>query len=375
MNNFIQKSRHILYRLKTQLFYESRFAVWMNRRIWMEPADGKVTEIYHEAQDILPYFKFDELEDVLARVKLRNFTERYAKEPNVIYEASGDFIVEPEFGLAIQRGRHLIRQSGTLSHPSLKPGLVKYLIHYYFVRKYTFYPTLILCDGFAGQNLCHFIYDTINPILFMHQKRMLTDDIPILVSEKIFQKPFFQYLLKNTVMGALPWKQQGRNEWIKTKRFQKPFVSMEIFKSTYKILEGPKRPYRKIFLNRKSNFQRNIKNIGAITEILKKYEFELIFAEELSYENQVKLFREVKWFVGIHGAGLTNLLHAEIPDLRVLEIFSESLVHASFYRFLKILNVQYYDAIVGDAFDINWNYAVDESNFESKIIKLLGDQG
>jgi capsular polysaccharide biosynthesis protein len=146
---------------------------------------------------------------------------------------------------------------------------------------------------------------------------------------------------------------------------------MEIFHDAYKLCEGPKNPHRRIFLNRKSFYQRNIKNIDKLTEILKRYDFESIYAEDLSYEQQVAMFRETKYFVGIHGAGLTNLLFSDIQSLRVLEIFSESLVHASFYRFLEMLGVAHYDAITGTPFDINWNFTVDETQFESQIKTLI----
>jgi capsular polysaccharide biosynthesis protein len=146
---------------------------------------------------------------------------------------------------------------------------------------------------------------------------------------------------------------------------------MEIFPETYRLFAAEKKPYRKIFLNRKSFFQRNIKNIKRIEEILQGKGFEMIYAEDLSYEKQVELFREVKYFVGIHGAGLTNLLHSKIDELYVLEIFSESLVHASFYRFLEMLHIKYYDAIVGSAFDINWNFTIDENKFRERVELML----
>jgi capsular polysaccharide biosynthesis protein len=230
---------------------------------------------------------------------------------------------------------------------------------------------IIHCDGFAGLNLCHFVYDTINPILFLLERGMITRMSPLLISEKIYTRPYFKFVLNNTHLGELNWVVQKGNEWIKIKSFRKAFVSMEIFKSTYKFFQGVKNPHRKIFLNRKAYFQRNIKNINLLFDILNHYGFEFVFAEDLTYEEQVKLFRDVKYFVGIHGAGLTNLLHSDIPAICVLEIFSESYVHASFYRFLKILGVKYYDAIAGSKFDLNWNFTIDEKAFERRVQKLI----
>jgi len=371
MREAIQNTKHILYRLKTSILHKSSIARWIKSKIWNSPAPGTVEVVFREEQNISSYFDWEDLNDSNARDKLKSFTERYAGEPNVVYNVVGDIIIEPEFGLAIKKGRQLISESGTLSHIFLKPSFVKYLIQYFIRRRFTHYDAVIHCDGFAGLNLCHFVYDTINPILFLADRGMISKDSPLLISEKVYSRPYFRYVLGTTFFGDLNWVVQKSNEWIKVKSFKKAFVSMEIFKSTYRIFEQTKNPHRKIFLSRKSNFQRNIKNMDRLWTILKPYDFELIFAEDLSYEEQVKLFREVKYFVGIHGAGLTNLLHSAIPSINVLEIFSESLIHASFYRFLKILGVNYYDAIVGSEFDINWNFTIDENIFETKIRKLM----
>lgn len=361
----------MLYRLKTKLFSQSRPAVWVRNKMWNSPAPGVVTTVFKEDQNILPYFGWSDLEEGIAKKKLREFTERYADEPNVVYHIKGDLLIEPEFSLAINKGRQLVRESGTLSHVFLKPSLLKYLRHVYLKKKYTDYDTLIHCDGFAGTNLCHFVYDTINPILFMYERGMISTESPILIGEKVFQRPYFQFFLQHSVLGSLRWVVQRNDEWIRVRELKKAFVSMEIFKSTYKLLPVERKPARKIFLNRKSTFQRTIKNMDELLPILREHGFEIIYAEDLSYSEQVRLFSEVRFFVGIHGAGLTNLLHADIPSLHVLEIFTETFIHASFYRFLRILGIRYYDAISGTKLDVNWNYEVDAVAFGEKVKRMM----
>jgi len=375
MREDVQKLRHILYRLKQKLVDTSATARWIKSKIWIKPAPGVVTEVYRQDQDISRYFDWSDLNDKIARTKLREFTERYAREPDVVYLVKGDLVIEPRHGLAIQEGRQFVAESGTLSHIYLKPSYFRYLRHRLFNRKYSSFDSIVHCDGFAGMNLCHFIYDTVNPVLFMYRRGMITTRDPILISEKIYQKPYFQYFLRSTFMGELNWLRQKEGEWFRVREFRKAFVSMEIFKETYSLIKAPYRPGRKIFLNRRSKYQRNIKNLPELRLVLDKFGFETVCAEDLNYLQQVELFRDVKYFIGIHGAGLTNLLHSSIPDLRVLEIFTESLVHASFYRFLKMLGVGHYDAITGSTFDVNHNFTVDVKAFESKVADLLKAPG
>ena len=371
MKLFTERLKHILYRFKTKVFLQSAPARFIWSKLWKNPLAANVNVLYEQKNNILPYFDFAKLEEGVGRQKLKEFTERYADEPDIVYQITGEIIIEPEYGLGIMQGRRFIRQTKSLSHPFLKPALFKYLRHRLFVRKYRDFDTIIHCDGYAGTNLCHFIYDTINPLLLLHATGKVDMTLPVLINEKIYNKPFFQYCRQLGVLRNINWLVQGKNDWIRVKKIYKPFVSMEVFPEVYKLLEGPKAPGRKVFLNRKSFYQRNIKNIKSIEAILSENGFEMVYAEDLSYEQQVHLFREVKYFVGIHGAGLTNLLHSKIEELRVLEIFSESLVHASFYRFLEILQIKYYDAIVGSTFDINWNFEIDEQKFRDKLYKLL----
>lgn len=371
MKLFIERISHILYRFKTKVFLQSAPARFIYSRLWREPLRENTRVVYERNVNILRYFDFSRLEEGTGRQKLQEFTSRYANEPDIIYEITGETVIEPEYGLGIMKGRRFIKQTKSLSHPFLKPSLWKYFKHRFFVRKYRDFDIIIHCDGYAGTNLCHFIYDTLNPLLLLHATGKVDMTLPVLINEKIYNKPFFQYCRQLGVLRNINWLVQGKHDWIRVKKIYKPFVSMEVFPEVYKLLEGPKAPGRKVFLNRKSFYQRNIKNIRSLEAILAENGFEMVYAEDLTYEQQVELFREVKYFVGIHGAGLTNLLHSKIEELRVLEIFSESLVHASFYRFLEILNVKYYDMIVGTPFDINWNFTIDENVFRVKLQKLL----
>jgi hypothetical protein len=371
MSEFWQRIKHILYRQKTSLLHFSSPARWIRSKIWQHPHPGTVKVLYRKEQDIRHYFDWRDPDDDIAKSKLREFTERYAAEPDIVYEVRGDLVIEPEFGLAIQEGRRYIHESGTLSHLHLRPPLFRYLRQKYLHRRYTEVDYFVHCDGFAGLNLCHFIYDTLNPILFLYQQGMISEGDPILISEKVYQKPYFQYFLEHSFMGKLNWLRQKDNEWIRVRRFKKAFVSMEIFRATTALFPRITAGNRKIFLGRKPSYQRRVLNLDALMPVLQQFGFEIVFAEDLTYAEQVALFRNVRYFIGIHGAGLTNLLHSNIASLRVLEIFSSSMVHASFYRFLKILDVEYYDAIAGTALDVNWNFSVDEKVFAEKLRRLM----
>lgn len=89
---------------------------------------------------------------------------------------------------------------------------------------------------------------------------------------------------------------------------------------------------RDIFIKRKP-IRRAIKNIDEIQQKLTEYEF--IELENLSFRDQVELFYNAKNVIGMHGAGLANLIFAE--NFNLMEIIPqesiefESKFDANFY--------------------------------------------
>lgn len=76
---------------------------------------------------------------------------------------------------------------------------------------------------------------------------------------------------------------------------------------------------KKIYISRKIARGRKILNEGAVSSFLKDNGFVCITPESYSFEEQVSIFSNAKVLVGIHGAGLANMLFME-PDSSVIEI-------------------------------------------------------
>jgi hypothetical protein len=81
----------------------------------------------------------------------------------------------------------------------------------------------------------------------------------------------------------------------------------------------------RIYISRRAAGRRRIANEDDILRILNKLDFQLICAEDLSFQDQVKLFSRARYLASNHGAGLTNMLFMK-DGARVLE-----LRHASDY--------------------------------------------
>jgi hypothetical protein len=68
------------------------------------------------------------------------------------------------------------------------------------------------------------------------------------------------------------------------------------------------RTKHKIFISRKYANKRKIINENHIIEFMKSRGFKIIYAEKLSFFEQVLLFSDAEIIVGLHGAGLVNML-------------------------------------------------------------------
>lgn len=90
------------------------------------------------------------------------------------------------------------------------------------------------------------------------------------------------------------------------------------------------RPWRRIFVTRRSARVRKIKNEKQIRAALSSKGFETVELEKLSLSEQVKTFAEARCVVAQHGAGLTNILYMHSGS-RVIELMStpDRLIHYS----------------------------------------------
>lgn len=74
------------------------------------------------------------------------------------------------------------------------------------------------------------------------------------------------------------------------------------------IVEDKKKPFRKLFLSRKNIQNARIENEKEVQQEFKKHGFEIICPEEMSFMEQVNVFREATWVVGATGAAFTNII-------------------------------------------------------------------
>ena len=82
-----------------------------------------------------------------------------------------------------------------------------------------------------------------------------------------------------------------------------------------------------IFISRNKANKRKILNENKLHDILRKYNFKIVFSEDLQYKEQVELFYNSKIIISAHGAGLTNILFSEKATVIELQPISDVRSH------------------------------------------------
>jgi capsular polysaccharide biosynthesis protein len=105
-------------------------------------------------------------------------------------------------------------------------------------------------------------------------------------------------------------------------------------------------PDRKIFISRADATSRRIINQDEIEAIMSRRGYDIVVLGEMTAREQIRVFGDASQVVGVHGAGLTNVLFCA-PGAHVLEILP-ALCAARTYWILSTQAGHRYHAVVAD---------------------------
>lgn len=141
-----------------------------------------------------------------------------------------------------------------------------------------------------------------------------------------------------------------------------------------------KKNVERLYVSRRLAGRRQIVNESDILKILKKYHFTIFHPEKHSFLEQVAFFSQVKYIVGTHGSGLTNMLFMD-KNCSLLELHknkTNELNHPSFlfWYMAHILGIKYFHQScetfgIEDYFE--GDYIVDVDLFENNLIHMLNN--
>jgi capsular polysaccharide biosynthesis protein len=208
-----------------------------------------------------------------------------------------------------------------------KPSLKTHIAFRYFAPERTIKIDKAVHFRDSGEgNYWHFLNDIVGGRLRMLEEHGVDETIPIVISEGLFSKPFFQAVLRRTRLGRRTFVLQG-NELVQSEGiyyFETSRHSRKMIEFIWNFLGVPDsnvKNNRRIFLARDVRAGRSIINMDEVEAVLERFDFEMVDTSQMSLDEQIEVFGGARQVVGVHGAGLTNMLFRKKADLNLLEIF------------------------------------------------------
>lgn len=131
----------------------------------------------------------------------------------------------------------------------------------------------------------------------------------------------------------------------------------------------------RVYISRRLANRRRVANEAELVPVFRNSGFEIVCAEDLSFEDQVKLFSRARYLVSNHGAGLTNMLfmrdNGSVLELRHVSDY----VNNCYFILASALGLKYYYQLAKADRDFadphTADLVVDPTEIERNLIRLL----
>jgi capsular polysaccharide biosynthesis protein len=122
--------------------------------------------------------------------------------------------------------------------------------------------------------------------------------------------------------------------------FPTPKVARLLDEFTTSIRGGPVLVGERLYLSREKARRRRITNDDELWPWLQSRGFVKLCTEDLSWADQIEVFRGAKVVVAPHGAGLANIVFCR-PGTKVIELFNRSYVNGCYWRLASVRALDY----------------------------------
>lgn len=227
---------------------------------------------------------------------------------------------------------------------------------------------------FNEGNYWHF-YDDILSKLLLIDRLNLGRDAPLLVGERLWKAKFFQSAIQKGTLKNRNWILH--TDVVKANRVifcGKMSLQRENFEFALEALDFQPQPAinsaKRIFLNRSKSRGRYLANLKEVIVVLKDFDFQVVDSDLLELQEQMDLFAQARSVIGVHGAGLTNLIFRRNQELNLLELFPPDYLHPHYVWLCHAFGYGY-DALVGTRGEDGQSFVVDLNRLRKKVANMI----
>ncbi len=359
---------------KIDIYLQVKFLQKIDKRVWSFSKDDFDKYLISKQYDKDAVNKFYPDIDT-DKLKESNPEDLFLMEQfmSYVYKFDQKMLVEPLYGWAIPGRFEVFKMSfpyvsDIWDKSKRKPSTLNYLQPKKVIEIESCIPI-----RYYWQNYYHFFIDTLSQVYIAKDK--VPADVPLLVPYYFNEIKYVQEFLKESnFLSGRKIIVQGKDEYYSVKHL---YVCKDTFysDSIYDVVasfgdvvkEGSDKG-RKIFLKRNKNKERAISNSEEIEQIAEDNGFEIKDTDGMSLKEQVLLFTNTSVLIGLHGAGLTNIIFRNRKPMKVLEIFPAD-SRPDHYRNICTMFGYQYDHIHGGDRDKNnkARFYLDPVSFSEKL--------
>lgn len=306
--------------------------------------------------------------------------EQYTQEEYIlIYEQP--CVIEPRQGWAISARNKLIYSALGFAREVYvhKPDAkIKTLRHAPLEE----YAELVSLRDTGEENYFHFYNDVLVKLFLLEEKLNLDPAIPLLIAKGLFERPYFQHFLAHPYLRDRHWVVQDQ-QYIRSHKtyFCKPLTHWPAYYprivklARLPALNGTVGGDRRLYITRNPKRLRFVENDAEVASVCKEFDFEVVDFDEMSFLDQTQTIVQARYVVGIHGAGLTNILFRGNQALGLLELYPPS--PSGYFPFHYILLAEalgyQYDGLIGQPGKTRFSggFYVNPAELRQHIMTLL----
>jgi capsular polysaccharide biosynthesis protein len=100
-------------------------------------------------------------------------------------------------------------------------------------------------------------------------------------------------------------------------------------------------PDRRILILRRPGDGRSVANLHELEPVAERHRLEMITLEDHSFDRQVEIFAAARVVIGVHGAGLANVVFRGRRPLTVVELVPGAIRHPFYFNLVPCLGAEY----------------------------------
>lgn len=243
-------------------------------------------------------------------------------------------------------------------------------------------PVVLAYESWSAQNYYHWICDFLPRLLLLRQyyptcNLLLPDMLPAFAQDTLTYLGFHDLLFIGK-QDVFKFDKLVFPEAVASGGLHDPQLIQQV---RYELLQSVKLPAahlsksKRLYVSRARANRRKPRNEEQVVSLLRQYQFATVYLEDYSFAEQVELLRDAEILVGMHGAGLTNLLFLP-KGAQVVEFMNMESMNLCYYHLASAVGIQYScilcKPIIEPTIDPNhFDIVVDLAQLESSLKATL----